>query len=52
MVYSLYGLIWKKELEILISSFNSFTPNLKLTYESNKKDISFSIIRLLVTISA
>ena len=36
--------IWthgEKELEKFMSSFNSFTPNLKFTYESSKKDISF-----------
>ena len=36
--------IWthgEKEQETFISSFNSFTPNLKFTYESSKKDISF-----------
>ena len=37
--------IWthgEKELEKFMSSFNSFTPNLKFTYGSSKKDISFS----------
>ena len=36
--------IWthgEKEREKFMSSFNSFTPNLKFTYESSKKDISF-----------
>ena len=36
--------IWthgEKELEKFMSSFNSFFPNLKFTYESSKKDISF-----------
>ena len=36
--------IWthgEKELEKFMSSFDSFTPNLKFTYESSKKDISF-----------
>ena len=28
----------EKELEKFISSFNSFTPNLKFTYDSSKKD--------------
>ena len=31
----------EKELEKFISSFNSFTPNLKFTYDSSKKDITF-----------
>ena len=36
--------IWthrEKELEQFMLSFNSFTPNLKFTYEPSKKDISF-----------
>ena len=36
--------IWiyeEKEAEKFISSFNSFTPNRKFTFESSKKDISF-----------
>ena len=36
--------IWthgEEELEKFMSSFNSFTPNLKLTCDSSKKDISF-----------
>ena len=36
--------IWthgEKELEKFMSSFTSFNPNLKFTYESSKKDISF-----------
>ena len=36
--------IWahgENELEKLMSSFNSFTPNLKFTYESSEKDTSF-----------
>ena len=32
---------WGNELEKLMSSFNSFTPNRKFTYESSEKDISF-----------
>ena len=32
---------WEKEREKFMSSFNSFPPNLKLTYEPSKKDISF-----------
>ena len=37
-------LIWthgEKELEKFMSSFDSFTPNLKFTCESGKTDISF-----------
>ena len=40
----IYFFIWahgENELEKLMSSFNSFTPNLKFTYESSEKDISF-----------
>ena len=36
--------IWthgEKEQEKFMSSFNSFTPNIKFTYESSQKDISF-----------
>ena len=32
-----------------MSSFNSFTPNLKFTYESNKKDISFLDLKVSLT---
>ena len=45
--------IWihgEKELEKFMSSFNSFTPNLKLTYESSKKDISFLDIKVSMSI--
>ena len=44
--------IWthgEKELEIFISSFDSFTPNLKFTYESSKKDISFLDLKVSLT---
>ena len=32
-----------------MSSFNSFTPNLKFTYESSKKDISFLDLKVSLT---
>ena len=32
-----------------LSSFNSFTPNLKFTYESSKKDISFLDLKVSLT---
>ena len=32
-----------------MSSFDSFTPNLKFTYESNKKDISFLDLKVSLT---
>ena len=34
---------------IYLSSFNSFTPNLKFTYESSKKDISFLDLKVSLT---
>ena len=39
----------KKELKKFMSSFNSFTPNLKFTYESSKKDISFLDLKVSLT---
>ena len=36
----------EKELEKFMSSFNSFTPNLKFAYESSKKDISFLDLKI------
>ena len=44
--------IWihgEKELEKFMSSFDSFTPNLKFTYESSKKDISFLDLKVSLT---
>ena len=44
--------IWthgEKELEKFMSSFDSFTPNLKFTYESSKKDISFLYLKVSLT---
>ena len=38
----------EKEVEKFMSSFNSFTPNLKLTYESSKKEISFLDLKVLL----
>ena len=32
---------WGKRTKKIMSNFNSFTPNLKFTYESSKKDKSF-----------
>ena len=32
-----------------MSSFNSFTPNLKFTYDSTKKDISFLDLKVSLT---
>ena len=37
---------WGKKLEKFMSSFNCFTPNLKFTYESSKKYISFLDLKL------
>ena len=34
---------------IYLSSFNSFTSNLKFTYESSKKDISFLDLKVSLT---
>ena len=44
--------IWthgEKELEKFTSSFDSFTLNLKFTYESSKKDISFLDLKVSLT---
>ena len=44
--------IWthgEKELEKFMSSFNSFTRNLKFTHESSKKDISFLDLKVSLT---
>ena len=40
---------WGKRTRKILSSFNSFTPNLKFTYESSKKDTSF--LHLKVSLS-
>ena len=44
--------IWthgEKELEKFMSSFDSFTLNLKFTYESSKKDVSFLDLKVSLT---
>ena len=39
----------EKELEKFMPNFNSFTPNLKFTYGSSKKDILFLNLQVLLT---
>ena len=48
----IYFFIWthgEKELEKFMSGFDSFNPNLKFTYESSKKDISFLDLKVSLT---
>ena len=50
-IYDIF-FIWNHGEEVLekfMSNFNGFTPNLKFSYESSKKDISFLDLKVLLT---
>ena len=41
MMYSLYGLMVKRNLENFMKELNSFRDHIKFTFDSNKESINF-----------